>query len=260
VTIKRFASFVVTVVVAAGCIDLSAPGSGVLSLSPFRLPYPSVVVGDTLRDSTGAAVPLRIVALDARGDTVADPEVSFLVSAPSEISVSPAGFLTGLQLTESPARIVAQVEGLQVEARIDVVPRPTDAVRASPDEIPAVSYVPGSGQTALLRSADLSVRVESVTGSTATPVRSWLVSYEITRMPAGVPGGVPPAYLGSETDSESRVDTTGSNGVAMRRVVIRQALLTGLAADTVEVRATVRERGTQLQGSPITFVVPIRAQ
>jgi hypothetical protein len=259
VTIKRFTLLVATVI-AAGCIDLSAPGDGVLSLSPFRLPYPSVVAGDTLRDSTGAAVPLRVVALDARGDTVADPEVSFLVSAPSAISVSPAGFLTGLQLSESPVRIVAQVGGLQVEARVDVVPRPTDAVRASPEELPPVTYLPGSGQTALLRSADLSVRVESVTGSTVTPVRSWLVSYEITRMPAGVPGGAAPAYIGSENDAESRVDTTGSTGVAMRRVVIRQALLAGVVADTVEVRATVRERGTQLQGSPITFVVPIRAQ
>jgi hypothetical protein len=238
------------------CLDLSSPGAGVLSVAQFRLPYPAVVAGDTLRDTLGRAVPLSIVALDARGDTVADPDASFFVSS-SAVIVTPQGFLLGVSPGESPVRVVAQVGGLQVENRVDVVPRPTDAIRVTPAEIAPLEYTPGSGQTALLRSPELSLRVEAGSGAASEPVRSWIVRYEITRAPQGVPGAEGVAFLGNESGVPTAVDTTNASGVASRRVLVRQALLPGLAGDTVEVRAAVTERGTHVEGSPVIFRIPI---
>ncbi|HYS70308.1 MAG TPA: hypothetical protein VEM14_08715, partial [Gemmatimonadaceae bacterium] len=49
-----FASFFVVGLVAIGCTEISSSSTAVLSIQFDSLGAPSVVVGDTLRDTTGA--------------------------------------------------------------------------------------------------------------------------------------------------------------------------------------------------------------
>jgi hypothetical protein len=57
---------------AAGgaCVEITTAEQGVLSIRFDPLP-PSIVAGDTLRDSLGRVQRLRAVAFDAAGDSVA---------------------------------------------------------------------------------------------------------------------------------------------------------------------------------------------
>lgn len=61
------------------CRDVPAPEGGVFAISALLLPSPGLVAGDTLRDSTGLASPLRVVAFDVAGDTVQNAVTMFVV-------------------------------------------------------------------------------------------------------------------------------------------------------------------------------------
>ena len=80
--IRRIATslFVVAAVVAMACIDMSAPKGRPASISSLLLPSPSVVVGDSMRDSAGKVAPLRIIAYDANNAPIPSLEVLFFVT------------------------------------------------------------------------------------------------------------------------------------------------------------------------------------
>src|SRR5216110_2295736 len=84
--------------IGVSCIDMSSPVGGVASISNLVLPSPSVVRGDTMRDSTGKATPLRARLLDGKGDTVRDTRVTFFV-LDKGAHVDTAGLLYGDSLT-----------------------------------------------------------------------------------------------------------------------------------------------------------------
>ena len=61
----------------AGCLDLSTDPDEIVAIEFNELPWPSIVAGDTLRDSTGAVATLGARLLDGDGDEVTGP-VEFL--------------------------------------------------------------------------------------------------------------------------------------------------------------------------------------
>lgn len=68
---RRAAAALIAAAVAAGaCFSIEAPPNGIASLSPIVLPSPSVVRGDTMRDSGGVAAALRVYAFTQSGDTI----------------------------------------------------------------------------------------------------------------------------------------------------------------------------------------------
>jgi hypothetical protein len=74
--------FVAVVVVVAACGDLSVDPDEVTAIVFDELPSPSIVAGDTLRDSTGAVAPLKARLFDAEGDEVTGP-LEFFPQEPS---------------------------------------------------------------------------------------------------------------------------------------------------------------------------------
>ena len=131
---------------AAACVEIAAGPGGVASirLEPLPLP-PSIVVGDTLRDSTGAVLRLRATAFDQDGKAVADAPFRF-VFAPLARDTSAAqrdnkalavDSLTGL-VTAAAGFVVPQGrvgvrlgDQLQLLDTIEIVPRPTRLLRAA---------------------------------------------------------------------------------------------------------------------------------
>ena len=95
------------------CTDIVSSSASVLSIVFDSLSAPSVVVGDTLRDTTGAVVRPVVHVFNFKGEEVAQAPVYFL-SPDSGITVDSAtGIVTADSLRSTPARIVATIGTLQ---------------------------------------------------------------------------------------------------------------------------------------------------
>ncbi|MDQ3996188.1 MAG: hypothetical protein M3303_04135 [Gemmatimonadota bacterium] len=253
-------------VALVACFELSGAPSGLSSISRLELAWPAVVVGDSLRDSTGAAAPLRVEAFDADGRLVTDAQVTF-IALDTGLRVTAAGFVLGERPRTAPAKIVAQVQRggdvLQTpEIDVDVVPRP-DTVFPAADTLDVKVYtLAGIADTSWITSDTVNVTVSNrsrlVTDPGTAGVRSWIVRYEITDAPMGVDNAATAFFAGAGNPGVA-VDTTDANGVAGRRVILRTIVLPAeskVSTHEVEVTVTVRERGQNVPGSPIQVIVP----
>ena len=110
----------VGIAVAAGCTDVSGSSTSVLSIQFDTLGAPSVVVGDTLRDTTGAVIRPVVHAFNFKGEEILPAPVFFL-SPDSGLTVdSVTGIVVGDSLRSTPARIVATVGRLQAVQRLNL--------------------------------------------------------------------------------------------------------------------------------------------
>lgn len=243
--------FVVTIGVpslfAAGCMDISGSSGSVLSLEFDTLPSPAVIVGDTLRDTTGAIARPVVHVLNYNGKEVQDPPVWFQ-SPDSGVTVdSASGIIVGDSLRSTPARIIATVGQLQAVQRINLTLRP-DLVAAAKG-IDTLKY-------SLLDSTQnfsnvLTVRLSHGTAPSDTAVTSYLVSFAIVSQ--SNPGL---ADLVTEAGRLSRVDTTDAGGIAGRKIHVHPVNLgSGTIADSVIIQATAKYRGQPVAGAPVRLVV-----
>jgi hypothetical protein len=236
------------------------------SISTLTLPWPAVVVGDSLRDSTGNATPLGVEAFDAAGRPVSDARVT-VIALDTGLTILPGRFVRGDNVRASPARVV-----IQVQRGGDILETPADsiAVVARPDTVSPAGFDTLSAKTYTYTSVVDTTRVTSeaiqvtvrnrallASGAANAGVRSWVVYFQITAEPPGVEGALKALFSGA-THPHAVADTTDANGVASRQVVLRTAVLTGTRTGTqqVKVLVTVRERGQNVPGSPIEVVVP----
>lgn len=245
--------------IIAGCIDLGGPKDGVVSISNLRIPYPSVVIGDLLRDSLGNPSPLSIIAFGADGEPLTTEAISF-VALDSTLSVDADGTVHGLLRDSLGGRVVAGAGTLQTPAhRIIVTFAPTLAVKGTAataivfDNLLPDSTEKQNGSPAL---------VLTLNGTDNSLAHGYVVTYELARTPAPKVPGAPTAYIADESNRLMPRDTTDTKGVASRRVVLRQAaiedeLRAGQKTDTIIVRAFVKYLGADVSGSPVDFIVPV---
>lgn len=245
-----------------GCIDLTS-NADALSLNFNRLPAPSVVVGDTIRDSLGAAARLRAETSDST-------RPARFVPLDTNIRVDSAGYLTARSRDTSSSatnivRIIAQAGAtLQTPALTVVVTVRPDVIVKHGTAPTALAYDPAAtgtvGDTAN-RSVALDVRVRHLytpgePGAAArdTVVRSYYVRFQLVSIATGVADNV---LIVDDARNVSSVDTTDVSGVASRR--IRVFPKEGATAnDSVVVHARVMYRNADIAGSPLRIVVPLR--
>jgi hypothetical protein len=237
----------------AACREIPAPEGGVRALSRVVLGSPGIVVGDTLRDSLGNVAPLRIVAFDENGDTIASlPAVTFLVF--DTTAALDGDILVGEHTGR--ARVVAQVAGLQ--SRIDTV-----IVTLRPDTIVGADstrqvrrFVPGSDT--IYATAPLNVAVRHRDGTSVSGVDAVVVTYQITRTLANGAGGVGPTVVFAEAAGAVARDTTAGGGLATRTLRLRRLSIPQLANDSAMVTATAAYRGQSL--GTVTFTIVFQTQ
>jgi hypothetical protein len=183
-----FATGAVLLSGAAACIDLSVDPDAVGSIEFPPLPSPSVISGDTLRDTTGVPYPLAAVVYAANGDVLSDRAVTFL-STDTLTHINEGGIVIGDTLTfgstEFVSRLVASVDGLQSLVRnVAVVPRPDTIVRqgAAVDTI-AYSLPAQAADTSMA----LSVKLSSYRATDTIPVPRFVVTYRLRTLPAHRP-------------------------------------------------------------------------
>ena len=250
--IRRSGSFPLTLIGAAtailACTEIPTGANDILSVQFNPLPSPSVVVGDSLRDSLGVVQVPTVTAFNFSGGEVADPPVVFLALDRGIHVDSTTGIVTG-DSVRTGARISARVGGLGVSTSIAVTLRPDSIAPLNVSDSLLYSLL-----DTLNVSDPIGVKVFNTTAKidTAQPVGSYLVSFLVD--PADSIVGRLVADAGARASS---LDTTDASGNASRRVRIDVTKLRG-QMDSIIVHAFVRYRGAIVGGSPVRLVLKLK--
>jgi hypothetical protein len=236
-------------VVVLSCRELSAPVGGVMSLSPVRLPSPGVVVGDTMRDSTGAVAPLRVVAYDEHGDSIPGADVTFVV-LDSGAHVVEGNLLVG-DIDSVTVRVIASAPGVQTKddsGHVKITLSP-DTLVPFDSTLQHYTYTISGTTLDTARNASLNAAVRHrVNAFDVAPVEAVIVRYTIERAPVGQPGAGPTAVLlrDASTNVISDRDTSDVSGNVGRVLHFRMIALAAPTEDTVEVRASASYKGQSI--------------
>jgi hypothetical protein len=244
-----FAAFLALVGLTwVACTDISGSSTSVLSIQFDSLSAPSVVVGDTLRDTTGAVVLPVVHAFNFKGEEIIPAPVFFL-SPDSGVTVDSAtGIVVGDSLRSTPARIVATVGILQAVQNVDVTLRP-DLVQAV-NSVDTLQYSPTDTTPPVSR--PLQVKLTHGVAPNDSVVKSYIVSFTIA-----AESNPQLAELVNEGGKASVVDTTDASGIAGRMIRLHPLLLTS-AVDSIVVNATAKYHGVQVNGSPVRLVLLVK--
>jgi len=235
-------------VTALSCTDIPTSDNAVLSVALDSLPAPAVVLGDTLRDSTGRAVPIHATAYNFKGVVVANAPERFHALDAGILVDSITGFATADSLRLTPARILVTIGALQAIQSLDVTLRPDTVSAVNARDSLLYSLL----DTTKNVSPALAVRVLHSLTSTDSAVKSYLVSFAVIS-----PADTLLASLVNDGGKPSRVDTTDTSGTASRRIRLEPVRLTSLT-DSIVVQATVKYRGAQVRGSPVKIVLKVK--
>ena len=281
----RLGALTVAAVTAAACVEISSAEQGVqaIRLDPI---LPSIIAGDTLRDSLGRVQRLRGVAFGESGDSVVGAafEYGYLpLGRDSASGTRPALVVdptTGLVRADSmpgvaQARVSARFGNrLQILDTLAIVRRPTRLERVTTTDTLTLSYLCIDASTGLRTdtafatvSSALAVRLSGDSAGTDVPVPSYLVRYRIVE-PTSIPSGLSPygdtrpaLYLtNGRTDRPIGHDTTNAAGQTATALRVIPTLLTTQTAPTlVRVEARAFVRGQQV-GDSVSFRVRLRRQ
>lgn len=247
-------------IAAIACFDLTSSLDSA-GLSIGRLPAPSVVIGDSIRDTLGNAVPLTA---EVRGNRTLR-----FIALDSAIRVDTNHFLTARTrdtAANAPnlARVIADAGGsLQTPPQsVTITVRP-DQIVANGGAIATLLYDPaavGTVADTANRSAALQIRLrhfytpgEAFAAPRDTVVRAFVVRFHIVSVPAIADS----VRLVSDLGNPTIIDTTDAAGLAARRVRVFPRS-TATADDSVVVLARVAYRGADIAGSPLRIVLPLR--
>jgi hypothetical protein len=251
---RQFAGLVCTVllvVASVSCTDVSGSSTSVLSIQFDSLAAPSVVVGDTLRDTTGNVILPIVHAFNFKGEEIIPAPVWFQ-SPDSGVAVdSVTGIIVGDSLRSTPVRIIATVGTLQAIQRLELTLRP-DLI-APLDGRDTLSY--SLLDTTKNVSADLTVKLTHGVAPADSVVKSYIVSFTIASQSNPGLGEL----VNTQSGKPAVVDTTDANGVAGRGIRLHPLFLTsGTTVDSIIVNATARYRGNPVAGSPVRLVLTVK--
>lgn len=256
--LRRLPALLVALAALAGaCAEVGTDPDLPTSIAFDRLPSPSVVQGDTLRDTTGRAVPVRelVTVYNADGDVIANPALQF--------SLPDTGTQRALELTPDGAYLVAsptlvspggaflfvRAGNLRPPAlRIPVVQPPDTLLRVHP-HVPSIAYRSADAQPVSTDSLAVRVAFDTVQGETPDRVGidNYLVRFELLDAADRVLDSV--LFDRGPTARSSRTvvwDTTASGGIAVPRLELwfdRSDAVPAAEVDTVRVRARILLRG-----------------
>lgn len=228
------------------CIDITTHTVAAVGLDPMATP--SVVVGDTLRDTLGVARPLRGAAYNAEGVALAGVPVIYRILDRGAHVDSLTGVVVGDSVGAIPVRVLVEAGGIQTQpVPLYIVPAPDSIVALNPLDTLAYS---------LRDSTSLSVALTAQllhhgTAPALDSVQAYVVSFAVQ-----YPSDTLLAQLVDDGGHPSHVDTTAADGTAGRRIKLRPARLPSLTvADSVVVYATARYHGTPVGRGPVRFVL-----
>lgn len=240
----------------ASCTNVNTSPTHAVAIEFDSLPFPAIVAGDSLRDSLGVAAPLRAIAYNGNFQQL-DHSLIRYIAFDTGLTIDANGFVTA-QSRNGAVRLLATVGALQsVTKSIEIARRPDSVAIVGLARDTLFYKLPDD--VAANVSPELSVKL--ITGDSSGGIhntKGWLVSWQaFYRGNALLDSDTITASLWDEGKRVSRVDTTGTDGIASRVLRVRPVGLT-TKAESLIVLATVRYRGAQVRGSPVRFVLHTR--
>lgn len=250
----------VALLVSAACAE-SPTATEPFSLAFDRLPFPAVVVGDTLRDTSGTVTPLSARVFGGDGAEIPDAPVSFLVVDRGARLVD--GTIVVGDSAGPTVRVVAEAGGIPSQPLELMVVRRPDSLALQTTEPDTAYFSP----RAIISPEDVSGEIQvSVLHrpETGAPVgvERWVVRYDL-ELWAG--GSVVPndslAFPVSQGTRSGVLDTTDSRGIASRRILLNGARSAIDAVDSVvvSVRVLGRPAGT-VSPATVRVAVPVSSR
>ena len=225
------------------CTDIPTGSTEILSFTINPLPSPSVIVGDTLRDTLGVARPITVTAFNFQGDTVTAPRLRFTALSRGIRVDSLTGVVTG-DSVQSGAQIIAAVGSVQSLVSIGVALKPDTMIAANARD--SLSY--SLTDTTLNVSPLLGVKLLHGKGPDSAVV-GYRVSFKMIS-----PTGTLAQLVNDLGKPGTTADTTDASGLAQRKIKLNVAQLTS-ATDSVVVMASASYRGVAIRGSPVRLVL-----
>lgn len=248
--------------VIPACTRVPNDPSAVFSLGLDSLPSPSVVAGDTLRDTLGKVHPLTGRAYNIQGQVLTSVVVRFISLNPSQLSIDSANHALGAAHGDSVARVVADAHGLQsLPFSLPVVLKPTGFVHADTDSSTALSLSLAHPDSNISRALGVLLKHHPDSVGADSVTRTYIVHYQIVHPASAATGtGAPsdttlPEYLVDGGGRPARTDTTDVTGVGTRRVRFSLPRIPSGSQDSVVVLATAAYHDSAVMGSPLRFVV-----
>lgn len=243
---------VAALLLGTACTEVSTDPNAIVAVQFIGSPYPSIVAGDSLRDSLGALQPLRATGLNYKGDPIEG--AGFVFSSPDTVlRVYETGdvFATRRKTDATPARVFATAGKLQsVPDSLFVVQRPDSFKATKPTDTIFVNNAIG-GSSSVESRMIFSVFGDTASGKPKAPVPSWLVSLQLRHQGTTIePTDTSYAFTFEIVNNKriaTYIDTTENTGAASRRVFVRTL---SVAEDTVVLVATIRLR--TVNSAPVT--------
>ena len=251
---------VVAAVAFAACTEVGTDPNAVVAVRFDGSAYPSIVAGDSLRDSLGALQPVRATGLNYKGEAVAG--AAFVFSSPDTVlRLFPDGnvFATRRKTDANPARVFATIGSLQSSADTLFVVQRADSLKPA-KQVDTALFVAGAGASTAPNSPAFQVFGDTAAGKPKATVQGWLVSFRLRYRGTTISASDTTfAYtfetVGSGPTSkrvQRIVDTTDASGNAGHRVFVRTL---SAAEDTLFLIATIRPR--KANAEPIIDSIPV---
>jgi hypothetical protein len=238
---------------AGACAEVGTDPNEPFSIEFSRLPSPSILLGDTLRDLEGNPVDLRTAAtvFNASNDPLDGFPVTFLVTDDSSRIEwdEETGFLVSTDTTGLASVGIQATAGNLVPAplTLTIIPAAPDSIADADTGFAKIIFVSDAP-----RVTDRSLKARLLAGT--TPVSSWPVLFRVVSLPPILDSV---RFIASSTDTlrSSPYDTT-SSGIADRfvRAWLKPGTPSG-ALDTLVVSATFRVRRDS--AGAVLFKVPL---
>jgi hypothetical protein len=242
------------------CEDLGGPNDvQSIQFDSSLQVYPSVVVGEQLRDSNGAVQPLRAIAFNGSGKPIDDAAITYL-SFDTLLTVTPGGSVTAKGYRDTPAKIYATAGSLQSNPLNLTITRRPDTLSVTTYALHGAAGFAAESIGVLLQGFD--------TTTTRQPVNAWIIGWRLEHAGQTIPPtDTSLAWLTSPELFNSTAlntvfkpfayDTTTADGRSLRVLLIKTA---GLAKplDSIVVFASARYRGAQVKDSPVRVVVRVQ--
>lgn len=245
------------VVLAAltACLDLGTDPDVPFVIGFDSIPYPSLLAGDTMRDSLGLVKPIKVSAYNSAGDLITGVGTTWFV-LDTGAAVDVDGILTTTRRDGS-VRIVGSVGGLQSPTRIVRIARRPDTLTTAQDSLIEFDYQLPDVASNATPTLTVQLRTTDTVGGLSPGVQGWIVRWRAVH--AGDTLAATDTTLATLlTGSGLRTlqDTTPSDGSSSRRLRIWANTLPS-GVDSFFVVAEARRHGVPVPGSPIVFQVKV---
>ncbi len=245
------------VVVAAllGCLDISTDPDAPFAVDFDSIPWPSLLAGDTMRDSLGLVKPIRVTAYNSDGDAIDGVGTAWFV-LDTGATVDVDGILTTTRRDGS-VRIIGSVAGLHSPQRTVRIARRPDTLLTTQDTNVAFTYALPDAPSNLTPTLTVRLQTTDTVGGLGPGVQGWIVRWRAVHEGDTLdPKDTSLVTLQTSGGARSGTDTTQTDGGSTRRLRIWANRLPQ-AVDSFLVVAESRLHGVPVAGSPIIFKVKV---